>query len=88
VLNYQTLYDVWRLEHGLREHEYARAAAARYSEQGSEPRARPGSHGKRGRLVAVAGLVGAAALLLAQAQLPATTHAQEPAPTIVKPVDC
>jgi hypothetical protein len=89
VLNYDTLYDVWRLEQGRREQECARAAAARYSEHRSELHAaRPGSHGRRGRLVAVAGLVGAAALLLAQAQLPATTHAQEPAPAIVKPVDC
>jgi hypothetical protein len=89
MLNYQTAYEVWRLEQDLREHECARAAAARYSEQRSELHdARPGSHGRRGRLVAVAGLVGAAALLLAQAQLPATTHAQEPAPAIVKPVDC
>jgi hypothetical protein len=87
MLNYQTAYEVWRLEQDLREQECARAA--RYAEQRSELHAaRPGSHGKRGRFVAVAGLVGAAALLLAQAQLPATTHAQEPAPAIVKPVDC
>lgn len=84
---YQTLADAYRLEHDLR--QQASARAARDAEQRSELHtARPGSHGKRGRFVAVAGLVGAAALLLAQAQLPATTHAQEPAPTIVIPCDC
>jgi hypothetical protein len=86
MLNYE-MFEVARLEQRLREREFARVS--HYAQQPVQRHAaRSGLRGKRLRLVAVAGLVGAAALLLASAQFPATTHAQEPVPGIVKPVDC
>jgi hypothetical protein len=86
MLNYETLYEVARLEQQLREREFARAA--RYLERPVERHAAlSGRRSKRGRLVAVAGLVGAVALLLASAELPATIHAQESTPPAVLIVD-
>src|SRR5438270_53575 len=61
MLNYE-MFEVARLEQRLREREFARAS---HNAQRPVQRhaARSGLRGKRLRLVAVAGLVGAAALL-------------------------
>ena len=85
MLNYEML-EVARLEQRLGTREFARAT--RYAEQPVHRHAaRSGSRGKRIRLVAAAGLFGAAALLLASAQLPATSHAQDSAPLALLIVD-
>ena len=86
MLNYWTAYDIARLEQRLREQEIARAA--RYAERPVERHAAAsGRHSKRGLLVTLAGLAGAAGLLLASAGLTGTLDTHDSPPLALLIVD-